>query len=81
MYLGIIFMFSVLGDIFWTCYMSILMSIFLKIFRDFFRFFEPSVQRFARLVRVRSATPRPIWNGARRVDGQDRDFESCTGGM
>jgi len=37
MYLCIIFMFSVLGDMFWTCYTSILMSTFFKDLSWFFQ--------------------------------------------
>jgi len=46
----------------------------------FSEFFELSVERFANIAWVRSATPRPMRLSARWVGGRDRNFELCSSG-
>ena len=41
----------------------------------FLEFFELFMTCFVRIAQVPSATPRPMWNSALRVDGRDHDFE------
>jgi len=48
---------------------------FLRFAVIFSKFSELFMTHFVRITRVRSATPRPMWNGALRVDGRDRDFK------
>ena len=74
-YLCFHFMFSVLSDMFWTCYTSILMSTFKDLSWFFIIFLALYIAfrvSYPSLFRV----PRLMWNGARRVGGRDRDFES-----
>jgi len=66
---------SVLRDMFWTCYTSILMSTIFKICRDFFKKIELFMTCIVRIARVHSATPRPMLNSALRVGSRDRDFK------
>jgi len=55
--------------------MNVNVYTFLRFVLIFSEFFELSMYRFARIVRERSESPRPIRLSARRVGGRDRDCE------
>ena len=50
---------------------------FLKFVVNYLEFFELLMTCFVRIARVRSVTPRLMWNDALRIGGRDGDFEPC----